>query len=197
MSFLSREIKPYVERTLYPVVDMLSSKGIHPNLITLSGFLLVAVGSLALYYDLKVVALILLCGGAFLDAIDGAVARRSGVESEFGAFLDSTIDRFSDALPFIALSLLYASIGEVEGVFLSFTSLVASFGVSYTKARAESLGVYGIGGVFERTERWLVLVIGIALDMIPLALIVISVGGLATTLQRVYEVKKALDRRVL
>ena len=197
MSFLSREIKPYVERTLYPVVDMLSSKGIHPNLITLSGFLLVAVGSLALYYDLKVVALILLCGGAFLDAIDGAVARRSGVESEFGAFLDSTIDRFSDALPFIALSFLYASRGEVEGVFLSFTSLVASFGVSYTKARAESLGVYGIGGVFERTERWLVLVIGIALDMIPLALIVISVGGLATTLQRVYEVKKALDRRVL
>ncbi len=197
MSFLSREIKPYVERTLYPVVDMLSSKGIHPNLITLGGFFLVAIGSLALYYDLKVIALVLLCGGAFLDAIDGAVARRSGVESEFGAFLDSTVDRFSDALPFIALSLLYTSRGEAEGVFLSFTSLVASFGVSYTKARAESLGVYGIGGVFERTERWLVLVIGIALDMIPLALIVISVGGLATTLQRVYEVKKTLDRRVL
>ncbi len=195
MSFVSRELKPYFERGLTPVVEFLASKGVHPNLITLTGFLLIALGSLALLYGMKALALFLLGVGALLDAMDGAVARRLGLESELGAFLDSTVDRFSDALPFLSLAVVYGRDGNPEGVALAVLSLIGSYGVSYTRARAEALGVYGIGGFFERTERWVVLLLGIALDLIPLALVVIAVGGILTTLQRVYEVKKALERR--
>ncbi len=195
MSFVSRELKPYFERSITPVVDFLSSSGVHPNVVTFSGFLLIALGSLALYHDFSLIALILMGVGALLDAVDGALARRLGLESDFGAFLDSTVDRLSDSLPFLSLALVYAQMGEPAGVGLSILALVGSYGVSYTRAKAESLGVYGIGGVFERTERWIVLLLGILLDLIPLALLFIFVGGIATTLQRVYEVKKSLDRR--
>ena len=197
MSFITRGVKPYFERTISPVVGYLSSKRVHPNFITFSGLGLIFAGSVALYYEMKIVAFILLGAGAILDAVDGAVARRMGIESEFGAFLDSTVDRFSDALPFLALSYYYSENGIPEGTLLSFTALIGSFGVSYTRARAESLGIYGVGGFFERTERWIVLLLGIISDMIPLALFIITAGALSTTLYRIYEVRKALTRRYL
>lgn len=197
MSFVSREVKPYFERSITPLADFLAQKKVHPNYITLSGFGVIGVGSYTLYQELYLISFLLLGFGALLDAVDGAVARKMGVVSEFGAFLDSTVDRFSDALPFIALGLLYTSQGEIWGVALSFLALIGSYGVSYTRARAEGLGVYGIGGFFERTERWITLLLGIALELIPLALLVITIGGLLTTGQRVYEVKKTLERRFL
>ncbi len=196
MSFVTREVKPYFERSISPVVDFLSARGIHPNLITLAGFLLVALGSVALYYKLFVVAFILLSAGALLDAVDGALARRMDVASELGAFLDSTIDRFSDSLPFLALGVMYAGEGEPAGVCLSFLALIGSYSVSYTRARAEALGVFGIGGFFERAERWIVLLLGVILNLVPLALLIIAVGSFLTTAQRMYEVRKSLERRV-
>lgn len=197
MSFVSREFKPYFERSISPIVDFLSTKGVHPNAITFTGFGLIALGSIMLYYHMNIPAFLFMSMGALLDAVDGAVARRLGLESDFGAFLDSTVDRFSDALPFLALAILFGADGEAVGVLLSFLALIASYGVSYTRARAEALGVYGIGGLFERTERWVVLLLGIVFELVPLALLIISIGGFATTLQRVYEVKKTLDRRFL
>ncbi len=195
MSFVTREFKPFLERGLSPLIEFLASKKVNPNLITLAGFFLILLGSVALFYGLKVTALFLLGAGAVLDALDGAVARRMGVDSEFGAFLDSTVDRFSDALPFLFLAVRYGSEGEPWGVALSVLSLIASFGVSYSRARAEALGIYGLGGVFERTERWIVLLVGVALDLIPLALAVIFLGATLTTLQRIGEVRKTILRR--
>ncbi len=195
MSFVSREVKPYFERSLAPLIEYLSSKGIHPNFITITGFLLIVIGSFALYYKLLLIAFLLLTVGALLDAVDGALARKMDLSSEFGAFLDSTVDRLSDAAPFFALGLLYGTEGEPYGVALSFLSMISSYSVSYTRARAEPVGVFGISGAFERAERWIVLLIGIAADLIPLALFIITVGSFATTAQRVYEVKKHLSRR--
>ncbi len=196
MSFVTREVKPYFERSISPVVDFLSAHRIHPNLITLTGFLLVVLGSVALFYKLFILAFLLLSVGALLDAVDGALARRMDLTSELGAFLDSTIDRFSDSAPMIALGVMYAGEGEPAGACLSFLALVGSYGVSYTKAKAEALGIYGIGGAFERAERWIVLLAGIILNLIPLALLVIALGSFFTTFQRVYEVKKNLERRI-
>ena len=196
MSFVSREIKPYFEKSLSPLIEFLAHRRVSPNLLTLLGFSLVALGSVLLLYRADAVALVLLTVGALLDALDGAVARRLGMDSEFGAFLDSTIDRFSDALPFLSIAVVYGAEGEPWGVALSALALVASFGVSYSRARAESLGVYGIGGLFERTERWIVLLAGIALGLVPLALTVISIGGIVTVAQRVYEVRRVLERRL-
>ncbi|WP_457601214.1 CDP-alcohol phosphatidyltransferase family protein, partial [Hydrogenivirga sp.] len=115
MSFVSRDFKPYFERSISPIIEFLSSRGVSPNLITFTGFGLIALGSLSLYQGMYLLSLLLLGFGALLDAVDGAVARKLGIESDFGAFLDSTVDRFSDALPFLALGVFFGEAGEPAG----------------------------------------------------------------------------------
>lgn len=191
MSYLVRELKPTFERLMEPLVNLLYKLGTTPNLITLLGLLLVATGSLFLYLGQSLISFIFLLLGALCDAIDGSLARRIGKNSPFGAFFDSLIDRVSDALPFMAVAL------SSEDKILSFLSMLAilfSYTVSYARARAEGLGFDLKVGAFERPERWIVLLLGIALDMIFLAVIVVAVGSLFTTLQRVYIFMK-LQRR--
>ncbi len=197
MSFITREVKPVFERGLSPVVELLSKRGVSPNSITFGGFSLVLVGSVLLYMEDYALAFLVLGAGALLDAVDGALARKRGITSDFGAFIDSTVDRLSDAAPFVALGALYVEYQQLEGVLLSFLALISSYMVSYTRARAEALGVYGLGGAFERTERWIVLLLGIITQYIPLALLIITLGALSTALYRVYQVRKSLERRVM
>ncbi len=191
MSYIVRELKPTFEKLTEPLVLLLQRLGATPNFITFLGLLLVALGSIVLYLGYTLLSFFLLLLGALSDAIDGALARRLGKSSSFGAFLDSLLDRVSDALPFIAIAL------SSEDKALSVVSLLAmlfSFTVSYARARAEGLGYELKVGLFERPERWMVLLTGIALDLIFPAVFLIALGSLATTLQRVYIFRK-LTRR--
>ncbi len=183
MSYLVRELKPTFERLVEPLVDLLKKLGITPNLITLLGLFLVAIGALFLYLGQNLLSFIFLLLGALCDAIDGSLARRSGRNSPFGAFFDSLMDRISDALPFIAIAL--SSEDKVLSLF-SMLAMVFSYTVSYARARAEGLGFELKVGTFERPERWIVLLLGIALDMVFLAVLIIAIGSLFTTLQRAY-----------
>ena len=193
MSLLSRRLKPYYEELLEPLINLFGKYKVNPNLITLLGLLFVGIGSLLLYFGNIFLAFIFLLLGALADSVDGALARRLNLKTTFGAFLDSTVDRFSDALPFTAFGVYYASYGDKVGTLLSFLALISSFGVSYTRARAESLGVYGLGGAFERTERWIVLLGSIILGLFKIGLFIITVGSLITVLQRISETKRALE----
>ncbi len=191
MSYIVRELKPTFEKLTEPLVLFLQRIGAKPNFITLFGLLLVALGSIALYLGYTLLSFSLLLLGALSDALDGSLARRLGKSSDFGAFLDSLLDRVSDALPFIAISL------SSQDKILSVVSLLAmlfSFTVSYARARAEGLGYELKVGLFERPERWVVLLTGIALDLLLPAVVLIAVGSLATTLQRAYIFRK-LTRR--
>jgi len=183
MSYLVRELKPTFERLIEPLVDLLNKLGTTPNLITILGLLLVAIGSLFLYLGQNFISFIFLLLGALCDAIDGSLARRLVKNSPFGAFFDSLMDRVSDALPFIAISL--SSEDKVLSLF-SMLAMVFSYTVSYARARAEGLGYELKVGAFERPERWIVLLLGIALDMVLLAVLIIAIGSLFTTLQRAY-----------
>ena len=183
MSYLVRELKPTFERLVEPLVDLLNKLGITPNLITILGLFLVAIGALFLYLGQNLISFIFLLLGALCDAIDGSLARRSGRNSPFGAFFDSLMDRISDALPFIAIAL--SSEDKVLSLF-SMLAMVFSYTVSYARARAEGLGFELKVGTFERPERWIVLLLGIALDMVFLAVLIIAIGSLFTTLQRAY-----------
>ena len=183
MSYLVRELKPTFERLIEPLVDLLNKLGTTPNLITILGLLLVAIGSLFLYLGQNFISFIFLLLGALCDAIDGSLARRLGKNSPFGAFFDSLMDRVSDALAFIAISL--SSEDKVLSLF-SMLAMVFSYTVSYARARAEGLGFELKVGTFERPERWIVLLLGIALDMVLLAVLIIAIGSLFTTLQRAY-----------
>jgi len=186
MSYLVREIKPHFEKSIQPILTVLTRVHVNPNTMTLLGLVFVIVGSIFLYMRIHFWSFVFLALGGFADALDGSLARKNGTKSEFGAFLDSLVDRFSDASPFIAISL---SSEEDYLSFLSLLALVFSFGVSYAKARAESLGIALNVGTFERTERWLTLLAGILLNMIEISVLVIFLGSFITVLQRVFAFK--------
>jgi CDP-diacylglycerol--glycerol-3-phosphate 3-phosphatidyltransferase len=186
MSYLVREIKPHFEKSIQPILTVLTRVHVNPNTMTLLGLVFVIVGSIFLYMRMHFWSFVFLALGGFADALDGSLARKNGTKSEFGAFLDSLVDRFSDASPFIAISL---SSEEDYLSFLSLLALVFSFGVSYAKARAESLGIAINVGTFERTERWLTLLAGILLNMIEISILVIFLGSFITVLQRVFAFK--------
>jgi len=132
--------------------------GIRPNTITSVGIFLIAVS--AVFYGLGHIRL----GGFFLllsgwtDMIDGQVARGGGMETKFGAFYDSTLDRIGDGLTYVGLGSFYLLYPEDlawrQGVvILCMVAIMASLTVSYTRARAEGLGLDGKVGIAQRTER--------------------------------------------
>ena len=130
-----------------------------------------------------------------LDALDGAVARAKGQASLFGGFLDSTVDRFSEAALFLGLLCLYiygpaAGSGGPEPVLIYF-SLVGSLLVSYTRARAEGLGLECRVGLLTRFERILVLSLGLIFRQVMIALWTVAVLANFTVLQRAFHIWQA------
>jgi CDP-diacylglycerol--glycerol-3-phosphate 3-phosphatidyltransferase len=123
--------------------------------------------------------------------MDGTLARVSGRGSRFGAFLDSTIDRFEESIVLVGLSVYYAlaGSGEIE-IPLILVVAVGSLMVSYTRARAEAVGVTCKVGVMTRPPRVAIMIVGMILDQILVTLIVLAVTTLFTAFHRMYHVWK-------
>jgi CDP-diacylglycerol--glycerol-3-phosphate 3-phosphatidyltransferase len=147
---------------------------------------------------LMIAALATLLAGT-ADVLDGAVAKARGATSRFGALLDSTTDRLSDALFFIPIAWLYAVSPDKPGreqhwvAALALIGLVAAFLVSYIQARAEALGYECNVGFAERAERWILMVIGLFFDVLPLATGILAVVSTVTALQRLLHVRKQMS----
>jgi CDP-diacylglycerol--glycerol-3-phosphate 3-phosphatidyltransferase len=177
--------------------------GLTANTVTVIGFG-VAVGGAGLVAagELFIGALVL-TAGLLLDAVDGAVARATGGTTAFGGFLDSTLDRAAEATLYagVMVHLLRTEPDPVPGVLLAAGGLSASFLVSYTRAKAESLGVKASVGLAPRLERLILMVAGIGLTGLGLSFgIMVAmavVAGLAalTTLQRIWHVRRQLGGR--
>jgi phosphatidylglycerophosphate synthase len=161
-----------------------------PNAITVTGFVANLAAAYALSFDLLLGGILILLSSLF-DVMDGAVARAKGKATRFGAYLDSVLDRFSDAFQFIALSFYFAG-REPVGSYLSLGALVGAFGVSYARARAEGLGVECKVGVMERPERLIVLSLGAMTGLIMPALWVLFIFTHFTVLQRMLHARKAM-----
>ncbi|WP_457640176.1 CDP-alcohol phosphatidyltransferase family protein [Persephonella sp.] len=184
MSQIIKQIKPVFEEAVAPVVKLLYRVGITPNLLTVSGLILIVAGS---YFILKgsfLTGALLLIAGNLCDALDGTLARKFNQHSTFGAFLDSVIDRVSDFLPLMALAVFFRN----DPVILSLIMYagMVSFLVSYTRARAEGLGINCSIGIMERAERSAVLILTLLFDIVMVGISVIALGATVTTLQRVY-----------
>ncbi len=149
---------------------VLSRTPVTPSAITWFGFIL-ALGAAALVITghLLVAGLVVLIAG-FFDILDGALARRIGQATPFGAVLDSTIDRLSEAALLLAILVLYQ--GTPSVVLLVFLALLGSLLVSYIRARAEAVGLGCQVGLFTRAERVIVLALGLLLSHIANALII-------------------------
>lgn len=131
-------------------------------------------------------ALLLTAAGVF-DVLDGAVARQTGRASRWGGFLDSFLDRVSDLLVIGALVLDLGSAGDRVGAAVALVALVVSVGVSHVRAEGEAVGVRMTGGMMQRMERTIALVLGLAIPgaLLP-ALAVLAVLGSVTFVQRTW-----------
>lgn len=153
-----RLIESHIET---PAVRLLAASGLSPNAVSVLG-LLVAGGSAYLLSTGQLWAGggVLLTAGLF-DLMDGALARHLGRESRFGALLDSTLDRVSEAVVLVGLLVHYLETDSTEGVLLTYLALAGSVMVSYLRARAEGLGIECKVGIMTRPERVVALGVGL------------------------------------
>ncbi len=171
-----------------PIARVVGRLGVHPNTLTVIGMLL-QVG-VAVIFGLGYIRL----GGwsllvvAPIDALDGALARVTGKQSRFGAFLDSTLDRIADAVLILGLTAHYLSQEMYVMVALLLISLVAAMMVSYIRARAEALGFSCKVGVLTRLERIVLIAVLTALGLPLLMAWALAILSVFTVLQRIFHI---------
>jgi CDP-diacylglycerol--glycerol-3-phosphate 3-phosphatidyltransferase len=161
--------------------------GVRPWQLTLLSLALnVAVGTLIITGDWFAAAVLLVLAG-LSDVFDGSVARQRGEEKRSGAFLDSVLDRLSDAILFSCLFWALATSGRQLEAALALITLVVSLSVSHVRAEAEAVGVSLTEGFFQRLERFLALIAGLAVPgaMRPVLIVLTVLGGI-TLLQRAW-----------
>ncbi len=188
-------------RVLDPLTDWMVRRGVHPNLLTTLGFLFTVVaGGFYAVDHVRTAGFFVLLGGAF-DIFDGRVARLSGLASKFGSFYDSTLDRISEVVVYMGLLSLYnryqADLTDITMIYLILLAMAGSLMVSYTRARAEALGLDCKVGFMQRPER-IVLLGGASLAFglmwegkaISIVIIVVALLTNVTAIQRIVWVQR-------
>ena len=179
-------------RSLRPVFEsiavFLHRLHLTPNVITMLGLLLSIGTAFLIVTDRILAAGLLYIVAAGSDAIDGTLARLTDTRSKFGAFWDSTLDRLGESIVVAAIGYRAALQGDTAGVVVAFAALTASYLVSYTRARAEGLGLQCNVGIGTRVERFLILVVALLIGYPVYGLALIAVLATITVIQRIYSV---------
>ena len=179
----------------------LTRTGVTPNALTTAGVSLCLAASALVYFEYRHELLFFWLGatvfvaGSVLDILDGALARAGGKTTPFGAFIDSTTDRVSEAFMLGAIALVLVRDGSELGVALTAAALTGSFLVSYTRARAEALGLRGDVGIGSRAERVVVITAGLVLapwGVLPWAIALLAATAWLTVIQRILFVRRQL-----
>jgi phosphatidylglycerophosphate synthase len=190
-----------VRRLAARSIEGLARTRVSPNALTATGVLLCAVASVVVYFEYRSelaafwIGAALFIVGSILDVLDGALARRSNKATPFGAFVDSTTDRMSEAFMLGAIALVFAREGNELALAFTFAAVAGSFLVSYTRARAEALGLKGDVGIGSRAERVFVISAGLILapwGALQWAIYLLTATAWITVLQRVLAVRAQL-----
>jgi phosphatidylglycerophosphate synthase len=190
---LRKHLYPKIEPTLNKAVGFLAQKKITPNQLTLAGLAVTFLAGWAYSGGLFFLGALLLGIGSLGDILDGPLARLTGKASRFGAFLDSTVDRYADFFLFGGLAYFFAFEERWGSFFMVWGILLGAFVTSYAKARGENFIPSVSVGVFERPERLIGLGLGTLLPpLLPLCLGILLIGTQATALQRIFFVRKSL-----
>ena len=185
-------------------VASLARTRVSPDALTAGGVLLCAAASVVVYFEDRNELAAFWAGaalfivGSILDVLDGALARRSNRATAFGSFLDSTTDRVSEAFMLGAIALVLVRDGSELGVAFTFAALAGSFLVSYTRARAEVLGLRGDVGLGSRAERVVVLPAGLTLApwlSLQWGIYLVAATAWMTVLQRIVSARHQLRAR--
>jgi phosphatidylglycerophosphate synthase len=180
------------------LAQLFISLGVSPNALTVAGFIAMCGIAVVIAAGYEAAGGVLIIAAGTLDAVDGTLARITGRVTKFGAFLDSTLDRYAEGVLFLAIAFRSVSRHDDVTTYLAVVALIGSLLVSYTRARAEGLGASIKGGWFTRFERMLVLVAGLLLTawlgpaVLTIALAIIGFFANLTALQRVFAARVAL-----
>ena len=174
--------------------ELVAKTGISPNIVTALGLLVALVTAWVLSTGHFFLGGFLVLGSGAFDMLDGAVARISGRSTRFGAILDSTFDRLSEAALFLGLLAYYANQGSFQEVVLVGAALVGSMMTSYVRARAEVLGLKCEVGLFTRPERVILLAIGLIFNQMLVILWIIAVLSNLVAWQRLFYVWQQLRK---
>ena len=182
--------KAPLHRLFDPIAQLLLRMGARPNHMTVLGLGV----SIAAAYVFSVGRLrggaVLLAVAGLFDFFDGAVARLAGSDSDYGAFLDSVVDRYSDVAVLLGILVFYQQRNDTTGAVLTMATLAGTVMTSYTKARAQSIGVRCDIGVIERPERLIVLIAGATFQLLTVVMAVLAVLTNVTALQRIVYTRK-------
>ncbi|MFQ5529902.1 MAG: CDP-alcohol phosphatidyltransferase family protein [Gemmatimonadota bacterium] len=196
-----KQLRDLIERALRasvePLVSALTRWRVHPNTLSSLGFLITCTSGYFFHqHEVRTAGALILVGGIF-DLFDGSVARRTGLASPFGAFYDSSLDRLSEIVVYMGLLSLYndyrLELGDVGMIYVVMLAMAGSLMISYTRARAEALGIECSIGLMQRAER--VLLIGLAAVLfgdqnggivLKVVLYVLAILTNLTVLQRIW-----------
>jgi CDP-diacylglycerol---glycerol-3-phosphate 3-phosphatidyltransferase len=188
-------IRPLARHLAESPARLLAAAGVTPNALTIFGLLLNVFVAVVIAMGNPVVGgiLVLLANG--FDMLDGAVARVSGQGSRFGAFLDSTLDRYAEAVMYGGLMAWLLVVGDRPLLLASYLAIIGSIMVSYARARAEGLGIQGEVGWLPRPERIVLLALALIFHQYLLApvLWLLAILTNLTALQRVLYAKRMLE----
>ncbi len=176
-----------------PLSSLAKTVDVNPNIITIAGFFITAAAAVTLSYDLLAGGILILVGG-FFDMFDGIIARTNKRSTEFGAFLDSVMDRYSDSFLFLGLAAYFLKHNSITGMSLSLGSMVGALIISYARARAEGLGKECHTGLMERPDRIILMALGALTGLIVPAMWIMLVLTHFTVIQRIYHVWKVTRR---
>jgi len=193
---ITRLVRRYTTWLIEPIARFFIGIGASPNDVTILGLLLTAgvAALLSLGYLRLAGFLMLISAGA--DAVDGTMARLLRRGSRFGAFLDSTLDRYSEAVTLLGLFIYFLHLGDSEALILLYVAIVGSLLVSYTRARAEGIGLECKTGVLTRVERVGLLMIALIVGQVRIGLWLLAILSQFTALQRIYVVWRAAKKAV-
>ena len=178
-----------------PLARSLMAVGLTPNRVTFLGLLVSAGCAYLLSQGMFLIGGGVLIFAGMMDMVDGALARRGGTASPQGALLDSVVDRVAEATVFLGLLVYFLDPVSATEIVLINVSLIGSFMVSYLRARGEGLGVDCKVGIMTRPERVVALAIGLLLGQVTIALAVIAVLTVFTTLHRFWHIHRELGGR--
>lgn len=181
---------------LDPLGKFFNALGLTPNMMTMLGMIGNTVGAYYLARGELVTGGWLVVLMTPIDALDGTMARLRGESTDFGAFVDSVSDRYSELIIYGGLLYHFLTLGEPLGGLLVFTAAAGSVLVSYVKARAEGLGYQAKVGLLTRVERYLVLAPSLVFQQLYIGLTIIAVLANITALQRIWYVRRQAHERM-
>jgi CDP-diacylglycerol--glycerol-3-phosphate 3-phosphatidyltransferase len=178
-----------------PIAAFLNRLGLMPNTVTLLGLVGTSVGAYFLATGRITLGGLIILVMAPIDALDGTMARLRGMNSDFGAFVDSVTDRYSELVIFGGLLYYFLQQQNAQGAVLAFVAAAGSLMVSYIRARAQSLNMEAKVGILSRVERYIVLIPCLIINQPLIALWILAIFTNFTALQRILHVRQQAYER--